>query len=148
MQAPYSDQWAPFSYVFWHSATADLNPKSNLNWKLELKIYCIKGIPFLAVRKILGRILLSTILHFIFCKMKTISCNAHYKVVALTLRHLSQLESSALEFGTWVFGTWVKDLKMKTCLPASVSNVRSRQNSQTAHKSKPIFLSVSSLPET
>jgi len=62
--------------------------------------------------------------------MKTIAFNAHYKVVNLTLRHLSQ------------------KTKIKTCFPESLSNVTSRQNSQTAPKSKPILLSVSSLPET
>jgi len=51
----------------------------------KLNLYCLKVISFLGVQK-MRRTLLSAILHIDFCKLKTIACNAHYKVVALTLR--------------------------------------------------------------
>ena len=41
-----------------------------------------------------------------------------------------------------------QETKIKKFLPLRVSNVTSRQNSQTVHKIQPNFLSVSFLPET
>jgi len=86
----------------------------------------LKSYPFLWSYKIRGNI----VLHYStsrYPQLKTIACNAHYEVVALTLRHF---------------------VKRKTCLTASLSNATSQQNSQTAHKNQPNFPCVSFLPET
>ena len=101
-----------YATASWHSTVADLNPKSNLNWMVELKIYWIKAIHFLSVQKN-WREYCSWLLY--------ISYSAEFSNCSQKLTNLSQCVLSTRNF---IFTNFVKikSVELVLCEHATSSN--------------------------